>query len=533
MIKLSPYKLKMVIKPMKRLQSLDIPWRCETINPLLDISSRLKELTITQLDDAISCEMLLTEWAKKEFIPETLQIIRDSSELLTPPGLTELWIRLNSSSPTDHIGYFRVYEIFERPMNLLQPPHYQLEFGQSCTLPLIQASKYGLFSLEKDLLYLTNCMCGIKQLSKAAIVKSEHHNGTIQSSYFNGHINSLAFLTHFNAHYCQLYSEHIEELAMACPKLLELDLNYNSNCLKNLKGLRTVASSCKHLQGLNLLHISVKDVENHVQLWEILVELKLTYLAIDLCVLLPHEVNVQVKDSIIGLQQKCSDLKALEVSYEEDGCDQCKLNSEHGDFLLLANFPSLVHLHFYTDTFSHPTAMKEILSGCKMLKYFINLFEGFNLSTFPLVMNCNLEQLSVCGCRCSGVDIPDTFMESVSTHGGLVHVELQVTSVTAEGVSTLIRNSPNLMTCRITMDHIYAFPGVPLKPEDFLSTLKKKFSNSKLFSCGVYYLANRLDNCVVGGYNIELFDDYFLSGHTSELYSLWCDYFVVDVLFND
>ena len=99
---------------------------------------------------------------------------------------------------------------------------------------------------------------------------------------------------------------------------MELNLSYNANCLKTLIGLRTIASSCKHLRGLNLLRISVKNVESHIQLWKILVKLKLTYLAIDTCILFPYEANKQVVDSIIDLQQKCSDLEALEVSDEDD-----------------------------------------------------------------------------------------------------------------------------------------------------------------------------------------------------------------------
>jgi len=47
-------------------------------------------------------------------------------------------------------------------------------------------------------------------------------------------------------------------------------------------------ANCNKLQGLNLLGISVKDVESHVQLWEILVDLKLFYLAVKLCVLLSY-----------------------------------------------------------------------------------------------------------------------------------------------------------------------------------------------------------------------------------------------------
>ena len=42
--------------------------------------------------------------------------------------------------------------------------------------------------------------------------------------------------------------------------------------------------------------------------------------------------------------------------------------------------------------------------------------------------------------------IPDNFISSLSAHGGLVHVVLCVKSVTSEGVTVLVMNSPKIMT---------------------------------------------------------------------------------------
>ena len=55
---------------------------------------------------------------------------------------------------------------------------------------------------------------------------------------------------------------HLEQLALACPNLLELNLEGNSNCLRCLQGLLT------SLRGLNLSGISVIAVESRVQLWQ-------------------------------------------------------------------------------------------------------------------------------------------------------------------------------------------------------------------------------------------------------------------------
>jgi len=39
--------------------------------------------------------------------------------------------------------------------------------------------------------------------------------------------------------------------------------------------------------------MSVNDLKHHVELWEILDEIKLTYLAIELCAQLPHRAGQQ------------------------------------------------------------------------------------------------------------------------------------------------------------------------------------------------------------------------------------------------
>ena len=120
-------------------------------------------------------------------------------------------------------------------------------------------------------------------------------------------------------------------------------------------------------------------------------------------------------------------------------------------------------------------------------------------------------------------------MESVSAHGGLVHVELTVKSVTSNGVTSLIRNSPNLILCHFSTEHIYSFQGVQLESQEFVAALIKNFFNRKLFSCGIFYLANRLDDGVAG-YNTELYNDYYQTGWNSELLSLWGDCFDIRLM---
>lgn len=86
---------------------------------------------------------------------------------------------------------------------------------------------------------------------------------------------------------------------MACPNLLYLNLRRNVDCLKSLQGLGTISARCRDLQGLSLREIP--DVECHVWMWEILVTLKLTYLAIELCVLVPLEKDTRTIKTAFSL----------------------------------------------------------------------------------------------------------------------------------------------------------------------------------------------------------------------------------------
>jgi len=495
---LNPDQLEIAIQHMDKLKSLKIPWTGE-IHPLLVICSTVRELTITELADTISLDALLTEWAMKGFIPHTLNIIR--SGYLPESSVVDFWSELNRYSPAGHSGYFKVFHHYERPINLLPTPYFQLQFGQSSTLPLVRASKYGLLGLEVDILLLTSHACGNRELHKAMAAIS-HQYEKFQSNHFHIDINNLSFITHFSASSCQLHSGHLEQLAIACPNLMELNLEGNYSCLKSLQGLRMIAGSCQNLQGLNLSCISVDKMENLVQLWEILVEMKLTYLGIDLCALLPYELDEQVKETIVNLHHKCSKLKAIEALYMDCDCSQCKLVSRHGDYSLLSNFTSLVHL--FADAYNHPTALNGIVS-CKTLKYFKSTDTAFSLSGL-LVVNCNLEQFSI---QRSIVDIPSTFMQSISAPGGLVHVLIQqAKSVTRDGVTALIGNSPNLLTFHVSADHIYASPGIHLTLKTFNVTLRKRFSNRKLFSNGSYHLDTYAsDDCP--------------TDHCTELMSIW------------
>ena len=123
------------------------------------------------------------------------------------------------------------------------------------------------------------------------------HYGTVRHTtiflgldYFSleKHLNNYIVVTHLNfvsyIDFCNeninVYSNHLEQLAVVCPNLQQLNLQGNANCLKRLKGLRAIVHACLNLEGINLTKISVSQVESLVILWELLLSLRklpLTY----------------------------------------------------------------------------------------------------------------------------------------------------------------------------------------------------------------------------------------------------------------
>ena len=73
-------------------------------------------------------------------------------------------------------------------------------------------------------------------------------------------------------------------------------------------------------------------------------------------------------------------------------------------------------------------------------------------------------------------------MDAISGHGKLVHVIMYVHSVTAEGIISLITNSPGLIIC--TYQRVYNEQGVKVFAKDIRATVKKTFSHRKLSSVG-------------------------------------------------
>ena len=497
-------QLMVVVQSMRNLQYLDILWsKKNDIEQLLLIAGHnqqavngntVKELTIReQVQEGLlfteAIHRLLNQWMACNLIPHTLNIV--SKYLKVIDEAVDTWIPLRSQA-VNHTGYFKVYYNFKNIIGLAPTfPDIQLHFiGHYYIESNVTASNYGLLGLDHYILALTDRTMSVDNVVHRAMMLKSCNCDTL-----NGTITNIGFLTHFSASLCGLFHPgHLEQLAIACPNLQRLNLSQNVNCLKRLQGLRAIATGCKRLSGLNILGISVENVECCVQLWEILIDLQLTILAIDLCCLQCFEDD-QTKQIIISLHKKCFKIKALE-SYSRSYCPKCVENNQP---LQLSNFPSLIYC---------VTNGIDLINICEKLRYL--WYRGDSISCSWSKANCNLQQLYI---ESEQLNLDEMLMDTISAHGGLVHVILSTRFIPLVGIYALIENSPNLITC-----HINVITGVSASNRFclryFRSRLEEKFSHRKLISCGSYH--------ILRGYIHEDDIDNLFRMDSMDFFPLWC-----------
>ena len=196
-----------------------------------------------------------------------------------------------------------------------------------------------------------------------------------------------------------------------------------------------IATYCCNLQGLNLMEISIPDINFCLKVWEILSSMKLTYLSVDDSFVGSSSSIVDVhKKHLAVLFSQCVTLQALELS----SCFSSRLHKMKIDNELLSYFPSLKYCRLIDQ---QSTCVQDILTNCKNLRYF-SCDSSLKLSLSSACSN-SLQQLCIVS---RGTDVNDKFMAAVSAHGGMVHVALFVGSATSKGITTLIKNSLNVLT---------------------------------------------------------------------------------------
>ena len=185
-------------------------------------------------------------------------------------------------------------------------------------------------------------------------------------------------------------------------------------------------------------------------------------------------------------------LKALHLEYDDQlSCLRCKsYDDKHA--VLLSHFPSLTCCLLNAVPYQYSATMKNIVTNCKGLKYLRCCYSktvGIRAPPTLMVSSCNLQQLLI---HSTYSHVSDSFMNTISAHGGLVHVLLHVSFISQEGMATLIMNSSNLLTFRVAVrvilqqDPELLFKGLAAKlprlsHDDVKTELKKRFSCKKLF----------------------------------------------------
>ena len=495
--KLNLEQLTKTLQHMKSLSVLKIRLSIG-ITSLLQLtstaSSNVEDLTVyvrgCYPDDWYLCN--LHEWVVNNSAPNNLNVVAFGYYDSLLLNLIHGWSQWNAELPADRMACLRLYtyESIYLPLNLsLSLPVLQLQYGRTARLPLVKPSKFGLLGLRDDLLLLTDCTCKSKTIHKVKLVSFPIRDP------LNSSITDLTFVTYFDVGPTErhLYAGHLEQLAMACPNLVWLNLRSNSHCLQSLQGLQVISRCCQKLRGLNLLYVPLKNIQGQMKLWDILSSMKLTQLAVELCTLKP--LRKRDTSKLISRFQQCSSLQALETY--SDFCMDCGIIDDGRPFLL-SHFPSLESCRLSSE---QPQSAQEIIATCQGLKFFkCNCIQYLILSS---VYNWSLEQLCI---GSEDTDLDDTFLDTVSAHGGLVHVVLSINSVPSEGITALVENSHKLITCNIfTVTQVYDSEGMKVNLKGLKAKLKGKFSRRKLFTCGNLRLVQ--ENSTYIHYLDEFFED--------------------------
>lgn len=176
------------------------------------------------------------------------------------------------------------------------------------------------------------------------------------------------------------------------------------------------------------MEMQTSDNNFCVNVWETLSGMKLTHLSVDTSLFGTSLGDIH-KTQLVALFKQCTTLQALELSNSMDSGSQ----TYHD---LLPHFPSLKYCRLINQ---NNICAEHIFTTCKNLRFFSYYGRRFSLSS----AHNNLQQLCISSRH---TDLNDNFMNTVSAHGGLIHVAFFVGSVTGHGITTLIKNSLNLLT---------------------------------------------------------------------------------------
>ena len=503
--------LKEILLTMRHLQVLDVSASGIFIKDLFEvIGTHVKELKLRIIGrDARHTLKNIQRWAKGgNALPSTINIITQVTDYMVYKQF-KFWWKSSFKMFSFKIG---LYDSAKVPMNLHPSmPLIKLQFGAGSTFPFIKLSSYGILDLEEEVLLVTDYDHYGKNKHTLAI-------GFVDFCYkfeegdLNFSIGNLHSVTYVNFSYAEVYSNHLEQLAVACPNLQRLNLKDVDNCLESLQGLRAIVQMCHSLQGLNLAGISVSFVESYLLFWELLSSAKkLTHLAIELCMLIPGDRDDANKQKLISMLRSCVSLQALEVNRHDWGviCIECaQEDASCAEDFLFSHFPSLLYARLtLTDCI---TALNYTIANCHRLQYLCFENDFTNDMPLPLPKSCHLQQVCI---QAWSTDLSSPFTNDLSVHGELECVVLFVNSITISAITTLINNSPNLVLLyTVTKQPLCDEDGNRLKQKDYVGAVSKAFSCHKLFTAG---------SCILLRDTGKVCRDEVLGRFNTDLSSLW------------
>ena len=472
----SDAQLRECIQQMKYLEVLTVHCHAAgSFQPYLNLKTTLKELTIYTV---IPCAVIqvkkdiqtFEDWKMNKFIPPNLNII-----VLTKSVYSTLrkfqeyfitnWPVWNSQIPAGRVACFRLYINYKVPLDLFQnAPDFQLQYGEMATPPFVKGDNMGI----TEWFLLTDGNNGGKVIHKAVCFRdiSSTMYDVIREYEDNQLLDNN--LTELDLSYCNI---DVKQILLACPQLQRLSLK---NHTLRLDDLQMIATCCCNLQGLNLAQVPIPDVQFCVRVWEILSSMKLTHLSVDrlLCGS-KLKIDEPLAKQLIALFKQCTKLQALELCGD---LNYANLSAEIscGSYKLLSHFPSLEYCRLTKTQQSNCTL--GIITTCEKLKYFYCSC-SVQLSLSTAYYN-NLQQLCISSRR---TVLDDNFMDTVSAHGALIHAALFVRSMTSKGITTLIKNSPNLLTLvGLLIEKRYKDKYF----ESLSASLGKTFAHRSLFTLG-------------------------------------------------
>ena len=479
------------------LQALDLQtvefntFNQDDFRQLLNNVSHLRELIVDI--DCNGCLLnYLRIWMEAKCRPPNLNAFSTTRNFMT--------MHFSSFIPPATNANVRLYDRFKMaPLRFTsQLPFFQMHFeesGQLTTL-CVKLSDYGILGLEEDVAVMNDCWYGGRMLH-AVRYRNEHIVRRLTWPHTTTFCNPSC-TTHCTFSQCySLHSGHLEQLAIACPNLQRLSLLDCDCCLESLQGLKAIAGHCRYLQGLNILGIHVSKVEDHVVLWEVLSKMRLTHLAVEFCLLRSEAAN---KEKLVCLYQNCWTIRAIQCHSCPTSCGDFTVK----DVMMVSYFPSLNRCFSrINSSCKQNTVVQDMIRNCKTLK--CASFIASHWLLLILAHNHNLQQLYL--------DSPDTvalddFMTSVSAYGGLVHVVMVVGSVSTEGITSLMMNSPKLMTLEVITDHIR---HINMGLDNFNASLKEVYSSR---TSGHYMVRYR-------GYDHKSLQLKVLSERGTDLLPLW------------